>query len=89
MRFSRVFRPACAIVAACLLGGCASRQASHGAMGIMSDEPTAPTPLSLGAGDALGRAVYVNDLILAAAALDKSTTYTNVDQGSSELLVDQ
>lgn len=87
MHFTRVIRPACAIVAACLLGGCASRQASQGAaMGVLGD---APALLSLGAGDALGRAVYVNDLILAAAALDKSTTYTNVDQGASELLVDQ
>lgn len=55
-------------------------------MGVLGDPPAL---LSLGAGDALGRAVYVNDLILAAAALDKSTTYTNVDQGASELLVDQ
>jgi hypothetical protein len=55
-------------------------------MGVMGDEPSV---LSLGAGDALGRAVYVNDLILAAAALDKSTTYTNVDEGLSELLVDR
>ena len=86
MRFSRLYLPACATVVACLLQGCASRQTSPGAMGVMGDEPAT---LSLGAGDALGRAVYVNDLVLAAAALDKSTTYTNVDQGSSELLVDQ
>ena len=54
----------------------------------MGDLGTQPEALSLGAGDSLGRAVYVNDLILAAAALDKSTTYTNVDVGSSEPLMD-
>lgn len=86
MRFTRLCRPTCTIVAACLLGGCAFRQGAPAAMGVVADEPAA---LSLGAGDALGHAVYVNDLILAAAALDKSTTYTNVDEGSSELLVDR
>jgi hypothetical protein len=53
-------------------------------MGVMG----APATLSLGAGDTLGRAVYVNDLILAAAALDKSTTFTNVDEDAAQLLMD-
>jgi hypothetical protein len=55
----------------------------------MGDLGDAPAVLSLGAGDSLGRAVYVNDLILAAAALDKSTTFTNVDVGAPELLMDR
>jgi hypothetical protein len=54
----------------------------------MGDLGAQPQALSLGAGDSLGRAVYVNDLILAAAALDKGTTYTNVDVGSDQLLMD-
>jgi hypothetical protein len=67
--------------------GCAShRSAAPAAMGDLG-QPAAP--LSLGAGDTLGRAIYVNDLILAAAALDKSTTFTNVDVGTSELLTDR
>jgi hypothetical protein len=47
-----------------------------------------PATLGLGAGDTLGRAVYVNDLILAAAALDKTTTFTNVDEDAAQLLAD-
>lgn len=36
--------------------------------------------LSLGAGDSLGRAVYVNDLILAAAALRNEATFTTAEE---------
>jgi hypothetical protein len=68
------------------VGGCASHQAAqHASMGVMG----APATLSLGAGDTLGRAVYVNDLILAAAALDKTTTFTNVDEDAAQLLMDK
>jgi hypothetical protein len=76
-----------AVVLTTALTGCASHQAAPQAS--MGDLGTPASLLSLGAGDSLGRAVYVNDLILAAAALDKSTTYTNVDQGAAELLVDR
>jgi hypothetical protein len=79
----------CTISAALLTlvaGGCASQQAAPTAS--MGDLGNAPAVISLGAGDSLGHAVYVNDLILAAAALDKSTTFTNVDAGATELLVD-
>ncbi len=48
-------------------------------MGMMSPEGQV---LTLGAGDSLGRAVYVNDLILAAAAYEPTTAYTNVDPQS-------
>ena len=79
-----------ALLAACLTAACLTGCANHArhdnaSMGMLGDQPQ---PLSLGAGDSLGRAVYVNDLILAAAALDKGTTFTNVDNGDSELLVD-
>ena len=88
MSRSAFCRPACALMLTCVLGACTSEKArtTDASMGALGE---APEVLSLGAGDSLGRAVYVNDLILAAAALDKSTTFTNVDQGSSELLVDR
>jgi hypothetical protein len=75
---------ALSISAALALTACATRPQPQGFMGALS--PQAPI-VSLGAGDALGKAVYVNDLILAATALDASTTYTNVDAGTTERLV--
>ena len=73
------------LVLTAAVGGCSSHQpAQHASMGVMGT----PATLSLGAGDTLGRAVYVNDLILAAAALDKTTTFTNVDEDAAQLLLD-
>ena len=87
MRRTTLCRLAPAILLTTLAAGCAShRTAPSASMGDLGD---APAVLSLGAGDSLGRAVYVNDLILAAAALDKSTTFTNVDVGAPELLMDR
>jgi hypothetical protein len=71
-------------LSALALTACATRPQPQGSMGALS--PQAPI-VSLGAGDALGKAVYVNDLILAATTLDTSTTYTNVDAGTTERLV--
>ena len=82
----RLTLTAACLTAACLTGCATSHPAP--ASGSMGEMGAAPQALSLGAGDSLGRAVYVNDLILAAAALDKSTTFTNVDVGSSEPLMD-
>ena len=68
-----------------VLGGCSSYRPQQASMGMLGSNNTV---LSLGAGDTLGRAVYVNDMILAAAKLDGDTTYTNVDQGAVETMSD-
>jgi hypothetical protein len=88
MRRSTLSCSAFAILLTCALGGCATHQAAQ-PVAAMGDLGPQPAVLSLGAGDSLGRAVYVNDLIIAAAELDKSTTYTNVDQGMTEILMDR
>lgn len=75
---------ALSLVLTAAVSGCASRQPAHASMGVLGT----PATLGLGAGDTLGRAVYVNDLILAAAALDKTTTFTNVDEDAAQLLAD-
>jgi hypothetical protein len=72
-----------AVAAVCLTGCQSARKPAS--MGMVSGDGQV---LSLGAGDALGRAVYVNDMILAAAKIDHSTTYTNIDMGASEVLFD-
>ena len=73
-----------AAVLAVVLGGCSSSR-QRASMGMVSPDNKV---LSLAAGDSLGRAVYVNDMILAAAKIDADTAYTNVDQGSVEVLTD-
>lgn len=45
------------------LAGCSGSSQSV-SMGAVSAEPATPT-LSLGSGDSLGRAIYINDVILA------------------------
>lgn len=67
----------CTAAALCvILGGCSSGRNHRASMGMVGPDARV---LSLAAGDSLGRAVYVNDTILAAAKLDTDSTYTNVD----------
>lgn len=70
------------ITAACLVlcAGCNRAGRSTASMGALS--PQAPT-LTLGAGDSLGRVIYVNDLILAARALNADEMLTAVDTTES------
>jgi hypothetical protein len=62
---------ACVALAAACLGGCA-RPRVQASPGLMGPEPV----LTLGAGDALGMAVYSNDLVIAAreAGMDFAVT---------------
>lgn len=55
----------------CLIAGGCSAQRPAASMAVL--RPDRPV-LSLGAGDALGRAVYVNDLVLAAKANNLDTS---------------
>jgi hypothetical protein len=73
-----------ALVAVCITG-CSSGKKQQASMGMVSGSPQV---LSLAAGDSLGRAVYVNDLILAAAAIERDAVYTNVEQGTIEALTE-
>ncbi len=82
--YARLSALCLSLVLTAVVGGCSSHQTPHASMGVMAT----PATLSLGAGDTLGRAVYVNDLILAAATLDKTTTFTNVDEDAAQLLMD-
>jgi hypothetical protein len=65
------------------LTGCSSTSKQQASMGMVSGDSKV---LSLAAGDSLGRAVYVNDLILAAAAIERDAVFTNVDIGVVESL---
>src|SRR4051812_42685551 len=67
------------------LGGCASHR-NHASMGMVGPDAKV---LSLAAGDSLGRAVYVNDMILAAAKIDSDTAFTNVDSTPADALANQ
>lgn len=68
------------------LTGCSSAPREQASMGMVSGDSRV---LSLAAGDSLGRAVYVNDLILAAAAIERDAVFTNVDEGAVEVLGDR
>jgi hypothetical protein len=67
---------------AAVLGGCSASHSRQASMGMVGQDNKV---LSLAAGDTLGRAVYVNDMILAAAKIDAETAYTNVDLGTVEV----
>ncbi|HYE61889.1 MAG TPA: hypothetical protein VD997_07820 [Phycisphaerales bacterium] len=69
-----------AAVLTVVLGGCSSGRNNRASMGMVGPNDRV---LSLAAGDSLGRAVYVNDVILAAAKVDTSSTFTNVDTTST------
>jgi hypothetical protein len=62
------------LAAAALAGGCAHRP-GHASMAAFRAEPPV---LSLGSGDALGRAVYMNDLVIAARDLPSEIVLTGV-----------
>jgi len=70
------------ITAACLAlcAGCNRAGRSPASMGVLSPQPQT---LSLGAGDSLGRVIYVNDLILAARALNPDEMLTAADTAES------
>lgn len=70
------------ISAACLVlcAGCNRAGRSAASMGALS--PQTHT-LTLGAGDSLGRVIYVNDLILAARALNADEMLTAADTADS------
>lgn len=70
------------ISAACLAlcAGCNRAGRSPASMGALSPQPET---LSLGAGDSLGRVIYVNDLILAARALNADEMLTAADTAES------
>lgn len=55
---------ATAVACAALLGGCGGN-APHANMSVMRAHGSASPLVSLGAGDALGRQIYLNDLVLA------------------------
>ena len=84
----RTFALSAAVLTAICLVGCSSAKPRSASMGDLGGPANGAASLSLGAGDSLGRSVYVNDLILAAAALDNGTTFTNVDEGQNQLLLD-
>jgi hypothetical protein len=84
MNFRTLLVSAAAVVAVAITG-CSSASKPQASMGMVSGNPQV---LSLAAGDSLGRAVYVNDLILAAAAIERDAVYTNVDQGAVEALTE-
>jgi hypothetical protein len=68
-----------------ILGGCSSAPRHQASMGMLAQDSKV---LSLAAGDSLGRAVYVNDIILAAGKIESDTTYTNVDSGTADVMAD-
>ncbi len=66
-----------AILGVGALAGChAARPAPAASMGVFS---ATPAPIVLGAGDALGHAVYVNDVILALSRTHDESRVTAVD----------
>src|SRR4051812_2638630 len=69
MSRNNLLRVTCTLLASAALVGCSSTHTApaSASFGDLGNQP--PASISLGAGDTLGRAVYVNDLILAAAAL--------------------
>lgn len=71
-----------AVAGGCLaLGGCgADRGATRASMGVMRPDAAV---LTLGAGDALGRSVYVNDLIIAAREVQGDVAITSVPETGS------
>ena len=73
------------ILGLCLTGCSSSRQAASPSanMGMGGSNKV----LTLAAGDSLGRAVYVNDMIIAANAIEQNATYTNVEIGATEMLI--
>lgn len=73
---------AAAVLGLCLTG-CSSTPRHPASMGMVSPQPKV---LSLAAGDSLGRAVYVNDMILAAAQIERDSAFTNVDEGAASRL---
>ncbi len=77
---------ATAALVAVSITGCGSSPRQQASMGMVSGTPQV---LSLAAGDSLGRAVYVNDLILAAAAIERDAVFTNVEQGTIEALTER
>ncbi|MCC6950646.1 MAG: hypothetical protein IT433_04285 [Phycisphaerales bacterium] len=70
------------IAAACLAlcAGCNRSGRSPASMCALSVQPQT---LTLGAGDSLGRVIYVNDLILAARALNADEMLTAADSAES------
>jgi|GEM_PF-3396176 len=66
-----------------ILGGCSTNHSRQASMGMVGQDNRV---LSLAAGDTLGRAVYVNDMILAAAKIDAGEVYTNVDVGMVDVV---
>lgn len=62
-------------------GGCASKSRTTASMGMM--KPEAGVLLSLGAGDALGRRVYLNDLVIAARELQGDVAFTAAPETGS------
>ncbi|MCE7975415.1 MAG: hypothetical protein DYG92_14000 [Leptolyngbya sp. PLA1] len=73
---------AAVLSAACLFlcAGCNRANRPAASMGALS--PQSPV-VSLGAGDSLGRVIYVNDLILAARALNADELLTSADTAES------
>lgn len=71
-----------AMLAGCVvLGGCnASRGNARVSLGVMRPDAAV---LTLGAGDALGRSVYVNDLIIAAREMQGDVAITHVPETGS------
>lgn len=61
---------------ACLMTGCGRHQHTAASMGMVRADGV----VSLGAGDALGRAIYVNDLILAARNVPSDLVVTAVTE---------
>ena len=62
---------ASSVLAAAALAGCSSIPAQQTALSAAPAEGR----LSLAAGDALGRSIYVNDVVLAAAAAQRNSAY--------------
>jgi len=64
-----------ALIAATCLGGCASRRVPPASMSVIAPDTTLS---SLGAGDTLGRSIYINDLIIAAREANEDFVITEV-----------
>lgn len=58
-----------------LVGGCAKSR-PVASMGVLRAQPA---PMTLGAGDALGKAVYVNDLLIAARYIPDDLALANLE----------
>lgn len=70
------------IAAACLVlcSGCNRAGKPAASMGVLRPQPEI---LTLGAGDSLGRVIYVNDLVLAARTLNADEMLTAADSAES------